>query len=129
MSDTHATHGSINKHGNGLVAKSHLYMLATDAGIPLLLRNLRGCTYSNAPIDQWNAIKAMQHKDGFLVLYEGKRKKERQFNWISVNANVRINGHASWQAANKSATQMWELILRDVTQSGRTALQSAARNS
>ena len=129
MSDTHTTDGSINKHRNGLVTNSRLYMLETDAGIPLLLRNLRGCTYSNATTDRWNAIKAMQHKDGILVLCEGEGKKEGQFNWISVNADDQINGHSRWQAANKPATQRWELIIEDVIQSGQTAFESEASNS
>ena len=116
MPDALATDAAIDRDGNGLVDNSRRYMLATDAGTPLLLRDWKGRTYSDASTAQWNAIKAVQHKDGFQVLCEGEGKKQGQFSWMAVNADGRINGNSGWQAANESAAQGWELIFGDVIQ-------------
>jgi len=116
MSEAIPTHGFIDKDGNGLVENSRRYKLATDSGTPLLLKNWKGRTYSDASTPHWNAIQAVQHEDGFQVLCEGEGKKDGQFEWLSVNPDGRINGKSGWQAANEPATQRLELTFGDVIQ-------------
>ena len=91
-------------------------MLANDAGNRILLKNWKGRSYSDASTPHWNAIKAVQHDDGFQVLCEGEGKREGRFSWMSVNADGRINGQSQWQSANASSTQQWERIFGDLIQ-------------
>ena len=106
--------GSLEDSGNGLVENRRRYMLSNDAGSPILLRNWRGRTYTDASTPSWKAIKATKHEDGFQVLCQGEGKREGKFSWMNVNGDGRINGQSTWRPANDPSAQQWEQMFGDV---------------